>query len=324
LDFAVRGQSTVVVTAAAAGVVTEIVDFETDDLDAGDGYGRQVVIEHAGLQTRYSHLQSISVSKGQHVLVRTPLGHMGHSGHAFERHLHFSLQLRTEDGSRVEVPIVHLRAAGLGRVEEPPMSPQQIQPQDFKGEEFLARPAMAWSGGLYASLSSSLSVTEREHIAKQAEAVRTTLQRRLTLERLIEQLQVKTPQQVQRLVAPRLNDDPSDPVTLYYHAVGVLIPQGQWVSAQTALAAAATNAIRSEYYEGWLPGWIAAQQALVAKRRRTATSKALSQTERRALSDAFARALQLFPSDELERFVAHETTELSVGTSGRRAPNGTH
>lgn len=310
LDFAVRGQTTVIVTAAAAGVVTEVVDFETNDLDAGNGYGRQVVVEHEGLETRYSHLESLSVSKGQRVDVATPLGRMGASGHAFDRHLHFSLQVRTQQGGRVEIPIVHLRAAALGLVEAAPLLPAQINPQQFKGEEFIARPALPWSGTLYASVSHSLPPSERELVAQQAELLRTTLKRRLAMERLIEELKYRPVHLVQYLLEPYLAAAPDDPVTLYYYAVAVLIPKGRWADAEAALAKAATSAVRSEYYEGWLPGWIAAQRALVAKRRRMHGSTPPSQREQRALADAFAAALELFPAAELEQFVEHETRDL--------------
>lgn len=312
LDFAVRGQHTVVVTAAAAGVVTEVVDFDEDNLDAGDGYGRQVVIAHDGLETRYSHLEAISVDQGQRVAVHTPLGIIGHSGHAFERHLHFSLQVRTREGSRIEIPIVNLRTAGLGSVEDPPLPPAQINSRSFEGDEFLARPSLPWSGWLYASTSRSTSLSEQVHIAKQAQQLRTTLQRRLAMERLIPELSVRSPAEVQRLLEPHLNADPHDPVTLYYQAVGVLIPKRRWTSAETCLTESATNALRSEYYEVWLPGWIAAQRALVAKRRREAASTPTSEREKRTLADAFQRAFELFPSDELQQFIDHETRGLTT------------
>lgn len=311
LDFAGRGQTTVTVTAAAAGVVTEVVDFETNDLNAGDGYGRQVVVDHEGLETRYSHLDAISVFEGQRVHIGTPLGRMGNSGHAFDRHLHFSLQLRTQEGARVEIPIVHLRAAALGLVEDSPLPAAQIHPQDFRGEDFVARAAMPWSGGLYASLSRSLSPEEREQLSQQAEQLRSTLKRRLAMERLIEESKFRPPHLVQYLLQPHLDAGPDDPVTLYYYAVAVLIPKGRWAGAETALAKAATNALRSEYYEGWLPGWIAAQRALVAKRRRTSASTPLSDKEQRALARAFASALELFPTDELQQFVDHESRDLT-------------
>lgn len=315
LDFAVRGLHTVAVTAAAAGVVTEIVDFDEDNLDAGDGYGRQVVIAHDGLETRYSHLEAISVDRGQPVAVHTPLGFMGHSGHAFERHLHFSLQVKTREGLRIEIPIAKLRAAGLGSVEESPLAPSQVHARSFEGDEFLAQPSLPWSGWLYASTSRNTSPSEQVNISKRAQQLRTTLRRRLVMERLIPELSVRSPAEVQRLLEPHLKADPHDPVTLYYRAVGVLIPKRRWSSAEACLTTAATNALRAEYYEGWLPGWIAAQRALVAKRRRSAAPTPISERERRTLTDAFQRALELFPSDELQEFVDHETRGLATRES---------
>jgi hypothetical protein len=134
------------------------------------------------------------------------------------------------------------------------------------------------------------------------------------MERLIGELKRRHPAEVQHLLEPHLKAAAHDPVTQYYYAVGVLIPQQRWAAAEKALAAAAASAVRPEYYEGWLPGWIAAQRALVAKQRRTSAPPPLSESEQRALADAFARALELFPSDELEQFVAQETRDLVPST----------
>lgn len=119
--------------------------------------------------------------------------------------------------------------------------------------------------------------------------------------------------QFERLLAPHLKAAPHDPVTLYHQAVGVFIPKRRWVNAEKTLTLAETCALRSEYCEAWLPGWIAAQRALVAKRRRLAAETPISEREQNILTSAFERALGLLPSDELRQFVDHETRDLVRG-----------
>ncbi|MEO9970469.1 MAG: peptidoglycan DD-metalloendopeptidase family protein [Hyphomonadaceae bacterium] len=56
------------------------------------GYGRVVYIDHGnGFQSRYGHLGSISVSKGDEVAIGDTLGIMGSSGRSTGRHLHFEV-----------------------------------------------------------------------------------------------------------------------------------------------------------------------------------------------------------------------------------------
>jgi len=56
------------------------------------GYGRVVYIDHGnGFQSRYGHLGSISVSRGDVVAIGDTLGIMGSSGRSTGRHLHFEV-----------------------------------------------------------------------------------------------------------------------------------------------------------------------------------------------------------------------------------------
>ena len=56
------------------------------------GYGRVVYIDHGnGFQSRYGHLRSINVSKGDVVAIGDTLGIMGSSGRSTGRHLHFEV-----------------------------------------------------------------------------------------------------------------------------------------------------------------------------------------------------------------------------------------
>lgn len=72
------------ILSAAPGVVV----FATTN----GSYGRMVEIDHGmGIRTRYGHLSSISVRKGQSVNYRQPIGVIGTSGRSTGVHLHYEV-----------------------------------------------------------------------------------------------------------------------------------------------------------------------------------------------------------------------------------------
>ncbi len=73
-------------------------------------YGRIVIVDHGlGLQTRYAHLQSIKVKKGDFVPANTVIGTVGSSGRATGPHLHFEVRqdgvaLPPDDVTKFKLP----------------------------------------------------------------------------------------------------------------------------------------------------------------------------------------------------------------------------
>lgn len=56
------------------------------------GFGYSIIISHAnGYSSRYAHLSSVNVAKGQKVTTRTTIGRVGSSGVATGPHLHFEI-----------------------------------------------------------------------------------------------------------------------------------------------------------------------------------------------------------------------------------------
>jgi murein DD-endopeptidase MepM/ murein hydrolase activator NlpD len=72
-------------------------------------YGNMVEIDHGmGIVTRYGHLKSVSVSEGEHVRFRQPVGVIGNTGRSTSRHLHY--EIRVDD-----VPYDPARFLNAGR-----------------------------------------------------------------------------------------------------------------------------------------------------------------------------------------------------------------
>ena len=75
------------IKASKAGRVTRIIYGHSI-------YGNNVTVSHGnGYTTRYAHLRSINVKKGQKVSQRTVIGIMGATGRATGRHLHFDIKI---------------------------------------------------------------------------------------------------------------------------------------------------------------------------------------------------------------------------------------
>ena len=86
IDIAAPGVRNTPAVAARAGTV----------IYAGyvNGYGNVVVVDHGGgFETRYAHLNSISVSNGQAVGIGQALGAIGSTGNSTGDHLHYEIRM---------------------------------------------------------------------------------------------------------------------------------------------------------------------------------------------------------------------------------------
>ena len=80
------------VKASAAGVVRFA--------GVADGYGNSVILDHgAGVESRYGHLQTVGVARGQRVERGQPIGLSGNSGRSTAPHLHYEVRV---DGRPVD------------------------------------------------------------------------------------------------------------------------------------------------------------------------------------------------------------------------------
>lgn len=112
IDFA--GPTGAAVLATAGGLVT----FAGRD----GGYGNMVEIDHGyGLKTRYAHLLSVAVTKGQTVAKGAVVGRLGSTGRSTGPHVHYEVwyddKVRNPDGFlRVGVVVLqHCRGESSGK-----------------------------------------------------------------------------------------------------------------------------------------------------------------------------------------------------------------
>jgi len=98
LDFAAPRGTAVVATAPGRVIATNKTDLQA-------GYGNYVDVDHGkGFVTRYAHLESIVVQRGQKVTKNKVLGAVGSSGGSIAPHLHYEV---IRDGEQVN-PVQYL------------------------------------------------------------------------------------------------------------------------------------------------------------------------------------------------------------------------
>jgi murein DD-endopeptidase MepM/ murein hydrolase activator NlpD len=81
--------------AAAAGTpVTATAGGVVKFAGAGDSYGQNVVLEHgSGVESRYGHLQKLTVVRGQRVERGQLIGLSGNTGRSTAPHLHYEVMV---------------------------------------------------------------------------------------------------------------------------------------------------------------------------------------------------------------------------------------
>ena len=82
------------------GVVEQVIstcpNMFANQKECGGGYGNYITIKHAtGVYSRYAHLNSVDVKKGQKVSAGQKIGTIGTSGRVGAAHLHFEIRQDT-------------------------------------------------------------------------------------------------------------------------------------------------------------------------------------------------------------------------------------
>ncbi len=97
------------IRATAAGVILTA--------QLGNGYGREVVIDHGGgLKTLYGHMSGFNCVAGQSVIAGQVIGYVGHSGRTTGNHVHY--EVRIHDIAVNPHKYLRTTIAGLGGTAE--------------------------------------------------------------------------------------------------------------------------------------------------------------------------------------------------------------
>ena len=108
-------------------------------------YGNFVLIKHPnGMKTRYAHLQSVNVSKGQYVAAGQQIGVQGNTGNSYGTHLHY--EVYNSNGSRInpepyiETPVYKTQTNITGNIvyqvydnDKKQWLPEVINDRDYAG-----------------------------------------------------------------------------------------------------------------------------------------------------------------------------------------------
>lgn len=309
LDLSARGAPSIVVVSAAAGRVGFSLANSGDDRDAGAGYGNQVKVQHTEeLYSFYAHLDEVFVLPGQQVPQGHPLGTMGRTGMAGERHLHFGLQ------------------SGVGDTEEPSDSvaieslTTALMDSDrgfesIRGVDLLCSSyQQPWSGEFYGSENDGAPRAFR-HAARGPLAndlldayamIGQSMACRQKAAEVAQQPGLRLPAATQQRLEPCLRQHPDDPVLRYFWATEVEIPRGQWHPAFESLNAVIAQASEPAYFEPWIIPW--AHNYLGAIE--------LHWRKREAALSHFSEARALSSSEKIVRFAQAQLRQADANAYG--------
>lgn len=294
LDFSARDRESLEVVAAAPGRVIQVFRDATEDPLSGGGYGNYVRLDHGReLSTLYAHLSEVSVKVGDWLTTGTELGRAGRTGMAYDRHLHFALDLANAaaaDG-RVNVPMERLLAAKA-------MDPFAFR--QWRSLELVADPKRPWNGQLYASENDgSPQLTWgkpqedlRQKLTQATISLRRSLEQRLALEELISAAGTLPSATLEARLDRVLASEPQDPVALYLKAAGVWMGRRDFARASVLLEQARRASQIPRFYEVWVPAWIENQLGAIAAEQQDWT----------VASRHFKRAQELWFDEEIMRF----------------------
>lgn len=139
VDLAWIGGEADNIYAHSDGVVTAVVTGKPKNNNTSGmaTYGNYVDIKHDdGFLTRYAHLYSVDVKKGDKVAAGQKIGYMGESGNTFGKHLHF--EVRRPDGNVTnptqyltedlpDMPDGHFKSKEEPKTEDP--IPEKAEPE---------------------------------------------------------------------------------------------------------------------------------------------------------------------------------------------------
>jgi len=258
LDLSNTTSSPLIVVSAAPGrAISVYSDADPADKDAGLGYGNQLKIEHGdGYFTMYAHLDKVSVRDGDVVESGAPLGTVGFTGAAGNRHLHFSL---------------HQGPPGKLGVHESSAMDALVTVDVAESAEFRAmsstdlrdgRTAL-WDGVIYGSentpSSKPLFGAAPAELAAELASGRVALEKALADRRALDTVSREWSRRDSEwalgVLTPILARVPRHAVARYWLATAILRPQQRVPEAEVVYADLLTSGAIEPTWETWLVAW---------------------------------------------------------------------
>lgn len=308
LDLSNCSEDVVEIVAAAPGRVAYVYgDSTPGDSNAGMRFGNQVKVDHGGgYFTFYSHLDKVTVREGELVRNGDPLGTMGSTGAAGNRHLHFSLhQGEARDmGVADSIPMRSLVTANVSR---------NYVFQSTPSEDFMGGQLDLWNGRIYGSENApdayvvdGLPRAELlEPLQASYERLAVIVEHRKRLDELAQAWQAHDATWAKEQLDPILARTPRHAVARYWFGTAVQMAQKQWVDAERMFEDLLTRGMGEATWEMWLRSWIHNRYGVMA----------LEQKRPEAALTHFQTALQWATAVPERDFAAGHIKEL--GAVGR-------
>jgi hypothetical protein len=305
LDLSNASIPSLPVIAAAPGRVGYVyAGSDPADSHAGLGYGNHVKVDHGGSYfTMYAHLDTVTVKEGDILDSAAPIGTVGFTGAAGNRHLHFSLHqgMPVEMGVRESIPMDALVTAEAGDGS----GFRAMSSVDLRDGQ-----VVLWDGKLYGSENrpgtNPISAAAPPELAAQLDSGMRALQTILTDRRMLDTISREwswrtEPGWAQANIAPILERTPRHAVGRYWLATAVHGAQGRRAEAEAIYLDLLASGTPEPTWETWLVSWcenrlgaIALQRGLVDEARSRflqAARRAVGEPER-AFAIAELRRLQ--------------------------------
>lgn len=258
------------VIAAAPGRVAHVyAGSDPADAHAGLGYGNHVKIEHGGSYfTMYAHLERVVVRAGDVVDTAAPIGTVGFTGAAGNRHLHFSLHQGDPAGMGVyeTTSMDALVTADVGEA----TGFRAMSSGDLRDGR-----VTLWDGALYGSENRAGTAIVRgsappdlaASLATGRRALAAALEDRKTLDTISQSFSRREVEWAEALLTPILARAPRHAVARYWRATALDLPRRRLGEAEAAYRELLASGAVEPTWETWLVSWSHNRLGVIALQR---------------------------------------------------------
>jgi murein DD-endopeptidase MepM/ murein hydrolase activator NlpD len=257
------------VSAAPGRVAYVFAGSDPDDKHAGLGYGNQLKIEHGnGYFTMYAHLDQVFVHEGDVLENAAPIGTVGFTGAAGNRHLHFSLH----QGDPVGMGVYETTA--MDALVTTDVS-ERSGFRAMSSTDLLGGQLVPWDGALYGSENSPatkpLTGAPPPDLATLLDAGRRVLAQavtdRKTLETVSREWASRDVAWARAQIAPILERAPRHALARYWRATAMDAAERRWAEAEVAYLDLLRDGRAEATWETWLVSWCHNRLGVIARER---------------------------------------------------------